>query len=147
MMMGGGPRGMIGNYHDVVGKVYDPRVASRLVQYLRPYRRELTIALVAMICAAAANLAAPYLLKLAIDDFIARSDIAGLTRISLLTVGVYFVGFVSTWQQTWQTSLVGQYILATLRDQVFCHLQRLSMRTSTRTSLASRCRASSTTSA
>ena len=128
MMMGGGPRGMIGQYHDAAGKVFDPRVARRLAQYLRPYGTPLLIAFVCMFFAAGANLAAPYMLKLAIDDFIARSDMAGLARISVLTVGVYFISYLCTWQQTWQTSRVGQYILAKLRDDVFVHLQRLSMR-------------------
>jgi len=124
---GGGPGGMIHHYHDVTGKAYDPRIMGRLLRYLAPHWAAVVGALVAMILAAAANLAAPYLLKLAIDQYIAQGDLGGLNRIALLTVTVFFLAYAATWQQTWLMAQVGQSILATMRAQIFRHLQRLGL--------------------
>jgi len=124
---GGGPGGMLHHYHDVTGKAYDPRIMARLLRYLAPHWAAVAGALVAMFLAAAANLAAPYLLKLAIDQFIARGDLGGLNRIALLTVTVFFLAYAATWQQTWLMAQVGQNILATMRAQIFRHLQRLGL--------------------
>ena len=127
-MMGGGPRGLVGSYHDVTGKVYDQRVMSRLLGYLFPHRTAITIALAATIVAAAANLAAPYLLNVGLDVYKAHGDLLGLAAIAVLTAVVYFVAYLATWQQTWITSRVGQEILAKIRGQLFRHLQRLGLR-------------------
>ena len=125
---GGGPRGLVGSYHDATGKVYDGRVMSRLLGYIRPHRPAIAVALGAMAVAAVTNLAAPYLLKLAIDEYIAKGDLRGLAVISALTALVYVVAYFATWQQTWITARVGQEILATLRGALFRHLQRLGLR-------------------
>ena len=56
---------------DVLGKAYDARLMRRLLEYLRPYWRQVAVAFVAIIVGAAASLAQPYLIKVAIDDYIA----------------------------------------------------------------------------
>ena len=125
--MAGGPRSLVDNARDVTGKAYDPRIMARLIRYLATHRTPILGAIGAMSAAAAANLAAPYLLKLAIDQYIARGDLLGLTRISILSVGVFFLSYLATRQQTWLTSKVGQQILATMRGQLFRHLQKLGL--------------------
>ncbi len=124
---GGGPGGMLHHYHDVTGRAYDSRIMGRLLDYLRPHSLSVLAALLAMVLAAVANLAAPYLLKLAIDQYITRGDLFGLNRIAVLTVTVFFLAYAATWQQTWLMSRVGQQILATMRAQIFRHLQRLGL--------------------
>lgn len=125
---GGGPRGLVGHYHDATGKAYDHRVMTRLLEYLVPHRTKVLATLGAMVLASAATLAAPYLLKLAIDQHIARGDLGGLTKIAILTVTVFLLGYVATWQQTWLMANVGQRVLATMRGQLFRHLQRLGLK-------------------
>jgi ATP-binding cassette subfamily B multidrug efflux pump len=131
MFGGGGPpgggRGWVSSYHDVTGKAYDHRVMTRMLRYLAPHRLGILGAFGAMVLAAAANLAAPFLLKLAIDQYISKNDLGGLTRIAVLTVSVFFLSYLATWQQTWLTSLIGQNILATMRGQLFRHLQKLGL--------------------
>jgi ATP-binding cassette, subfamily B, multidrug efflux pump len=126
MMGGGGPRGMLGSYHDATGKAYDPKIMGRLIDYLRPHKWSVIAAMIVVFIASGANLAAPYLLKLAIDQYIVQNDLVGLGYVAIATAAVYVVAFFATWQQTWLTSQVGQKILATMRGQVFGHLQALS---------------------
>ena len=56
---------------EILGKAYDAGLMRRLLQYLRPYWRHVLIALVAIVVGAAAELAQPYLFKVAIDGSIA----------------------------------------------------------------------------
>src|SRR5438132_13646063 len=54
---------------EILGKAYDARLMRRLAQYLRPYRRQVALSFVAIIVGAAAQLAQPYLMKVAIDRY------------------------------------------------------------------------------
>ena len=68
---------------EVLGKAYDARLMRRLLGYLRPYGRQVAVALAAIISGSVLQLAQPYLMKLAIDRYIATGDLEGLNRIAL----------------------------------------------------------------
>ena len=70
--------GGVVNDDEVLGKAYDARLMRRLLAYLRPYWRQVAVALVAIIVGAAAQLAQPYLIKVAIDRYIAAGRLDGL---------------------------------------------------------------------
>jgi ABC-type multidrug transport system fused ATPase/permease subunit len=101
------------------------RVLARLLQFLRPYWRRMSVAFVLMLIASALSLAAPYLTKLAIDQNIAQGDTAGLAR-TALWIGAAFLGlYLATAGQDYLLSWVGQRVLFSLRSQLFRHLQTL----------------------
>ena len=54
---------------EVLGKAYDARIMRRLVSYLRPYWRQIALALVAIVIGSLMELAQPYLWKTAIDTY------------------------------------------------------------------------------
>ena len=54
---------------DVVGKAYDGRLMRRLLTYLRPYKWQAGISLVAIILKALADVLGPYLVKVAVDTY------------------------------------------------------------------------------
>ena len=56
---------------EVLGKAYDSRLMKRLLQYLRPYKWQVGIALVAILLKAGADVLGPYLTKVAIDRYLA----------------------------------------------------------------------------
>jgi len=86
---------MTGHDDDIiVGKAYDAALMRRLMGYLRPYWLSVLIALAAIVSASVLQLAHPYLMKLAIDRYIATSDLAGMNRIALLFLGVCLVNVV-----------------------------------------------------
>ena len=80
-----------------------------------------------MIISSALTLLTPYLIKIAIDEHIATGDLPGLDRIALWTalafIGIYITSAVQRYLLSW----VGQQVLATMRSQLFAHLQRLSL--------------------
>jgi ABC-type multidrug transport system fused ATPase/permease subunit len=107
------------------GRAFDRRVVGRLLGYLRPHRRAMILALVLMLATTGLTLLTPYLVKLAIDRYIAAGDMRGLTWVALATAGAYLGIYGAAAGQTYLLSWVGQKVLATLRSDLFHHLQRL----------------------
>ena len=71
---------------EILGKAYDGRLMRRLLTYLRPYWRSVCVAFVAIIAGAGAALAQPYLMKVAIDRYIAPMQLEGLNQLVQPTV-------------------------------------------------------------
>lgn len=125
---GMGPRSAIENFGEQAEThAFDPRIAWRLLGYLRPYWQRMFVATILILGSSGLTLAAPYLIKVAIDQFIAQNDSAGLTRIALLLVGVFAGIFATNALLQYLLSWVGQQVLRTLRAQLFRHLQELSL--------------------
>jgi ATP-binding cassette subfamily B protein len=100
----------------------------RLLAYLRPYWRSVCVAFVAIIAGAGAALAQPYLMKVAIDRYIAPLRLEGLNQLALVYVGVLVVAFASEYVQTWTMQLTGQRIMFDMRMAIYGHLQKLDLR-------------------
>src|SRR5688500_11306441 len=110
---------------DLLGRAFDRRLARRLWAAARPQRPLLlgTMALFPVI--AAAELAQPYLLKVAIDDYILRADWGGLTMVAALYAGVLGVLYVLRSVEAYLMALAGQRVTHDLRAGLFGHLLRL----------------------
>jgi ATP-binding cassette subfamily B multidrug efflux pump len=113
---------------EVLGKAYDARLMRRLLAYLRPYRPQAALALVAIIAASVLQLAQPYLMKLVIDRYIPAGDLSGLNRIAILYLAIIAASFGLEFTQTWLLQLTGQRIMFDMRMQIYRHLQRIDLR-------------------
>ena len=113
---------------DVLGKAYDSRLMRRLLTYLRPYRGQVTLAVVAIIGHSALDLAPPYLTKIVIDRYIPLGDLQGLATIAALYLVALIASFVLEYLQTWTMQLIGQRIMFDLRMELVTHLHRLDLR-------------------
>lgn len=125
----GGPRGMLERFGEE-GRptaAFNWRVLARLLAYLRPHWQRMALALGCMVIASGLTLLTPYLVSLAIDDAIAPGDRAGLLRLTLGLAAAFLGLYVATAGQRYLLSWVGQRVLATLRAQLFRHLQKLSL--------------------
>jgi ATP-binding cassette, subfamily B, multidrug efflux pump len=110
---------------DVLGKAYDARLMRRLLEYLRPYRLPVATALGALIGGSALQLVQPYLMKVAIDRYIAQRDLAGLNQVALGFLAVLIGSFVFEYLQTYILQYVGQRIMFDMRMEIYGHLQRV----------------------
>jgi ABC-type multidrug transport system fused ATPase/permease subunit len=107
------------------GDLFNKQVVFRMLAYLRPHRWKMAAAFLLTICESGLVLISPYLLKVAIDQYIVPGDMRGLLRISLW-IGLSFIGvFIVSASQRYLLSWVGQRVLATLRSDLFEKLQRL----------------------
>jgi ABC-type multidrug transport system fused ATPase/permease subunit len=125
--MGGGPRGMIENFggKQTGGRAFDRRIFIRLLSYITPYNKYMLLAFVLMLAQTGLTLLTPYLISIAIDRYIIQGDIPGLTWVALATIGSYLGIYGTTAGEGYILSWVGLKVLATLRSQLFSHLQRL----------------------
>jgi ATP-binding cassette subfamily B protein len=110
---------------EVLGQAYDARLMRRLLTYLVPYWRQVAVAFAAILAGAAAQLAQPYLIKVAIDRYIAAGRLEGLDRLALLYLAILAGAFAFEYIQTWTMQLTGQRIMLDLRMAIYGHLQRL----------------------
>ena len=124
---------------EVLGKAYDSRLMKRLLQYLRPYRLQVVVALIAIILKAGADVVGPYLTKVAIDKYLASrteshslldrflssQPLVGIAQISAIYIGLLLVSFLFEFAQTYIMQWTGQKVMFDLRAQIFRHLQRL----------------------
>jgi ATP-binding cassette, subfamily B, multidrug efflux pump len=124
---------------EVLGKAYDSRLMRRLLTYLRPYRWQVTIALVSIVLKSFADVLGPYLVKVAVDRYLAPapgaasglwswlspSPLHGIAQISGIYFGLLIFAFVLEFLQTYFMQWTGQKVMFDLRSQIFRHLQRM----------------------
>ena len=112
-----------------VEKAKDPRgVLNRLVGYLKDYRGIILLAIIFTVVSTLLSLVAPYMIGVAIDQYIILENWDGLLNISAIIAGVYlFSAFVDI-TIGWIMADVSQKILKNLRGELFEHMQTLSLR-------------------
>ena len=106
---------------------FDVSLVKRFVPYIARYKGPALASFLLMLAYTALNLANPFLIGIAIDNYITHGDLRGLAIIG----GVLLVLNVFMWQaqywQVWSMSWAGQQILFNLSTDMFAHLQKLSL--------------------
>ena len=95
--------------------------------YLARYKGATLASVVLMLLYTAFSLANPYLIGVAIDQFIGHNDLHGLAIISIILLVVNILMWQSQYWQVWSMSWAGQQILYHLSSDMYTHLQRLSL--------------------
>jgi ABC-type multidrug transport system fused ATPase/permease subunit len=111
---------------DVLGKVYDSRVISRLPRYLAPVKGWISLGASGMIISTLATMAAPYLVGNATDRIIGK-DLSGLGIIVIIYVAFSLSNWGGQYLQNMYLAYAGQSIIFRMRTEMFDHLQRLSL--------------------
>jgi ATP-binding cassette subfamily B protein len=101
------------------------RAIGRLLPLMLAEKRNIAIALSAVLVTSAATLSAPYIIGQTVDHSIAHGDYAGVIRNGLLLLGIYLVALVTSYVQTRTMGGVGRRILFNLRNALFTKLQEL----------------------
>ncbi len=114
---------------DLLGKAYDPRIARRLLGYVRPYRRRagLTIGLIAVVTAC--DLGLPWLFSRGVDVVTggAEGALGQLNVLGAAFAATLVVRFGAAWGELYLISWLGNRVVFDLRDRMFRHLQTLSI--------------------
>jgi ATP-binding cassette subfamily B protein len=125
---------------EVLGKAYDGRLMRRLLTYLRPYKLQAGISIVAVVLKAGADIMGPYLTKVAIDMYMSAHRPAhpsflakylspnagtGITEIAGIYLGLLTLSYVLEFIQTYLMQWTGQKIMFDMRSQIFRHIQRM----------------------
>ncbi|EKS33230.1 ABC transporter ATP-binding protein [Afipia clevelandensis] len=116
-----------------------------VIDLLRPYRGRLLIVFLAMLVEIAASLAAPWTLKLVLDDALGQHQLPawlawahdyGFGRHAMgvalfagvATLVIAIVGAIATYIDNYYTTNIGQWVANDLRIRIYQHLHRLSLR-------------------
>ena len=125
---------------EVLGKAYDARLMRRLLGYLKPYRLQVVLALVAIVLKAGVDVLGPYLTKVAIDKYLAHKPgaghsfldrflssqpLTGIAQIGMAYIALLSFSFLLEFAQTYLMQWTGQKVMFDLRSQIYRHLQHM----------------------
>ena len=99
----------------------------RLLQYMRPYLKELILAVICIVIAAGCNLYLPWIIKDMIDKVLTNKDMMMLNMICIGIVVVFLVRGVFFFGQSYLVSYIGQKVIIDVREVMFRKFQRMPM--------------------
>jgi ATP-binding cassette subfamily B multidrug efflux pump len=103
------------------------KTMRRLGGYLKPHWLPLLGVAGLLVVGTLLQLAAPYLIGRAIDEFIAARDPHGLGAMMLLLLGAYLGSWATSYGQFYLMTVVGNKVLYRLRTEIFDRVQTLSL--------------------
>jgi len=117
------------NFHEeeVVVKTFDTQLLKRLLKYAKPYIGLISASFLLLILITLGDLARPYLMKIAIDDYIAVGNKEGLKNIALIFAAVITGNFIFNYIQVFLLNYTGQKIIYNMRQELYSHLLRMSL--------------------
>jgi ATP-binding cassette subfamily B protein len=102
------------------------RPLLRLTPFLRPYRRQMLFALVALLAAAGATLAVPVAVRRIIDNGFTAENALLIDTYFLAMLAVVVVLAVGSALRFYFVMWIGERVVADIRDAIFSHLLSLS---------------------
>lgn len=107
-------------------KRFDPQIARRILGYLRPCVKQLTLSIVLVLVGSLISLIGPLVTRLAVDEYIMVGDMSGLNIIVLVWLGVLCVNWLVSYWRMYMMSWIGQTVVHSIRRDLFDRLMRLS---------------------
>lgn len=110
---------------DESGKAYDGRLFKRFLGYVGRHKGPAGATLAVTFVHIAAGLAAPFVLREALDGPVASRDAAGLGRWAAVFFALAVLNGVLEAVGHYLSNLAGQLVIFDLRAEVFAHLQKM----------------------
>ncbi|MBE5877820.1 MAG: ABC transporter ATP-binding protein [Lachnospiraceae bacterium] len=104
---------------------FDVKQLKRLVVYVKPYTKQLALALFLMLSSSALTMLFPTFISKIMDEYIPAKDVDSIVRITLFSLLIVLYTCVCIRWKIRITSRVGQNIVHQLRSDIFVHLQEL----------------------
>ncbi|HMH32308.1 MAG TPA: ABC transporter ATP-binding protein, partial [Puia sp.] len=101
------------------------RALRKLLQLISEERKNLLLALLAILSNSGLNLLGPFIIGYTIDTYIVHKNYHGVLVYSGILLAMYMVAFVASYLQTRLMGGVGQRMLFKLRNTIFNKLQEL----------------------
>ncbi len=112
---------------NALGKAYDPRLMRRLLEFMRPYKRQLIGAILLMSVSSLLSVAGPWIVGVAIDDGIRSGSFSTLRFWTALFVGAALGEWATNRARIRILAFVGTKVVADVRTSLFRHLHTLSL--------------------
>lgn len=108
--------------------VPDRVLLRRIYKYAKLYKRNLVIGVVTIILSALTGLFSPYLHKVAIDQIIVPKNLSGFIWWVPIFIVVTLSNYLLQYIQIFQMRIVGENVVAEMRDEMMSKLQMISLR-------------------
>lgn len=126
------PHAVVGSQverEELFGKAFDPRIVRRIWAFVRPYRRQMAIAVAAVLVFTLTQLSIPLIISFAIDNGMVEG---GLDRSTLgwavaAFAAAILVNYGASYLQETIVGNVAEHVLYDMRRAMFEHLQRVSL--------------------
>jgi subfamily B ATP-binding cassette protein MsbA len=105
----------------------DVQIYRRLLGYLKPYWFKLFLSMILTLVIAGTTGAVAFLFKYIVNDVFISRNAFMLKLIVVAVIAIYFIKALSDYFSYFLMSDVGQRVVMTLRDQIYAHIQNLSM--------------------
>ena len=110
------------------GNIFDAQVLQRILRQVAPYKKRFLLTGLLVLILAGVSWVRPYLVRLALDDHIAKGDAEGLLRIFLMVVALIVVEALLQFWQTYWANWVAQSVTLDLRSALFRHVSRFRLK-------------------
>ena len=100
----------------------------QLSRFVKPYRGVFIAVALFAILSSIFSTAQPYLIKVAIDDYITLKNYEGLLRITYILVALLCAEVLMQFLFSYYSNWLGQTVIRDIREKLFAHLLRLKMR-------------------
>ncbi len=106
------------------GNVFDYLILKRLFVFIRPYRKQFYLVVALTILSALLGPVKPWLIKEAIDKYVAAGDTHQLLVMTILLLAVLFFHALVQYFHTFLSGLLGQNVIRDIRITLYRHLLR-----------------------
>ncbi|GAA3937376.1 ABC transporter ATP-binding protein [Hymenobacter algoricola] len=110
------------------GNIFDWQVLSRLMQYVRPYRRVFYFLIFLTVATAALGTLRPFLIQQMVDVSIEEGDMLGLNKMFGLLLILLVAHALVSYLQTYFGGWLGQYIVRDIRVDLYQHILDLRLK-------------------
>ncbi|WP_263357307.1 ABC transporter ATP-binding protein [Acidicapsa ligni] len=130
---------------EISGKAYDGQLMLRLSRYLKPYKWQSTVSVIAVILKAACDVVGPYLVKVGLDRYLTSDSslstgalstnwlgrqlsadpFTGLGQLAGMYLAALLLAYGFEFTQTYLMQWTGQKVMFDLRREIFRHMQRM----------------------
>ncbi|MEO7020204.1 MAG: ABC transporter ATP-binding protein [Ktedonobacteraceae bacterium] len=117
------------------GRKTDSRTIKRVAQAFKPYKKQVILVLIAIIFTTVLGLVNPFMISFVFDDAIGKRNAKLLIiLVSIMCMMPIITGLIGV-GQTYLNNLIGQRVMRDFRNNLYQHMQSMSLRffTSTRT--------------
>ncbi len=101
------------------------RTIPRILQYVKPYKKRLVIAMICMVIVASMGGAQAYMVKPLLDEIFFNRDRSMLMIVPLAILAIFLVKGIFYYSYNYLLEKVGQSIIKDLRNALYSHIQSL----------------------
>ena len=111
----------------IKAKYFDLKQFVKLMQFVKPYNKSFYLVMFFAVILSVITTVTPYLLKVAVDDYIIPKDYSGMALIILLMIIALTVEVLLMFCFTYYSNWLGQKVIKDIRVKIFDKIINLKM--------------------